>query len=126
MFTPNRKLQWAWIFSALLVGQGFSRAQAAEALDCVGEITRVCAGLEDNLESCLAQRSQQMSGNCSQFLGGMISLMQSPSGPTVCVADVQRLCPSIAADAISTCIASKRTQFSRACQEYLQSSGGQL
>ena len=102
---------------------GGHRALAAdqELSSCVGDIEHVCAGLEDHLETCLSQRGSTLTPTCREQLGNAMNLMQSPTGPGTCVADVQHLCPNLTASALGSCIVAKQSQFSDACQKYIQS-----
>ena len=96
-----------------------------ELAGCIGEIQRVCATMEDHLETCLAARGSSMTSACREQLTSTIEWMQSPSGPNVCVADIARVCPNATAGALTACIAAKRTELSSACQTYLQSAAQQ-
>jgi|GEM_PF-1737334 hypothetical protein len=87
---------------------------------CVEEIERVCVQLEDKLETCLAQRGDQLSAPCRDQLKKAMALMEDPSGPAACIPDVQRLCPDLSAKALTSCVTGQQANFSTACQRYLQ------
>jgi hypothetical protein len=96
------------------------RAAEADPAACLGEIERVCVHLEDKLETCLSERGNQLSVACHDQLKSAMSLVQDPSGPALCMPDVQRLCPGLKAEELSHCIADQQTHFSVACQNYLR------
>ena len=96
------------------------RAAEADPAACLGEIERVCVHLEDKLETCLSDRGRQLSAACRDQLKAAMSLVQDPSGPALCIPDVQRLCPDLKAEALSRCIADQQPHFSDACQNYLR------
>lgn len=100
-------------------------APGQELAGCISEIQRVCATLEDHLETGLASRGSSMTPACREQLSSTIEWMQSSSGPNVCLADISRACPNAAADALTACIAAKRGELSSACQTYLQSAAQQ-
>ena len=105
----------AWIPSA--------HAAESDPSACLSEIERVCVHLEDHLETCLAQRGNQLSASCQSVLKTAMSAMSDPSGPASCVNDIQRECPNIKTNALAPCVMEKQAQFSKACQTYLQSAG---
>jgi hypothetical protein len=114
-------------FLAILLVAGLAPAKAAEQdpVACLREIERVCVRLEEKLETCLAERGDQLSGPCRDELKMAMSFMEKQSGPAACVPDVQRLCPSLRSDALGQCIVDKQNQFSEACQKYLHSTDQQ-
>jgi exonuclease VII small subunit len=90
-----------------------------ELTSCVGEIRRVCVNLEDELETCLAQRGPRLSAHCREQLQAAMTLMKDPSGPGACVADVKHSCGGLQSDDLARCIVEKWNEFSPACQKYL-------
>lgn len=87
---------------------------------CLRDVQRVCVQMEDHLETCLDQRGDQLPAGCRDSLKAAMSLAQDPSGPGACIADVQRFCPSLPSDTLAQCMTDKMSQFSDACQKYLQ------
>src|SRR5579864_8823637 len=100
--------------SAWLLALGMPSASHAdqEPAACVQEIERVCKGLEDRLEGCLADRGDQMSAACRDELKTAMGAVQDPSGPGSCIPDVQRLCPNLKPRALAKCISEKQSSFS--------------
>ena len=96
------------------------RAGEADPSACVSEIQQVCVQLEDQLETCLAKRGDQLSAACRGQLKKAMAMMEDPSGPAACIPDVQRLCPDLSAKALTSCISAQQANFSAACQHYLQ------
>ncbi len=95
-------------------------AQADDLAACVSEITRVCAGMEDQLENCVVVRRDAMSANCRQQLSSMIDMAAEQRGPGACIDDVQRACPGALGQDLQACILAKRSSFSAACRQVLQ------
>jgi hypothetical protein len=111
-----------WFWLALLAALASASVCAAEEdpTACVGEIERVCLHQEDKLETCLAERGDQLSTPCRDQLQSAMELIKDPSGPAACIPDVQRLCPDLKAQALGPCISAQQANFSAACQRYLQ------
>jgi len=110
----------AWLLPALMLA--CPRLWAVEdPTACVGEIERVCTRLEDKLETCLAERGDQLSPTCRDQLKSAMTLVQDPTGPAACIPDVQRLCPDLTPRALASCITDQQPNFSAACKRYLQS-----
>jgi hypothetical protein len=105
-----------WVATAQLA------AALSDAAACLSEVKQVCVHLEDQLETCLATRGSQLSAACRDTLKSIMHMVSSASGPGVCVADVKRLCPSMESEAMESCILQKKSQFSEACQRYLNAS----
>jgi hypothetical protein len=99
----------------------FVQASTEDPSACLGEIERVCVNLEDKLETCLSNRGDQLTPGCRDQLKKAMALMDDPTGPAACVPDVQRLCPDLKSQALISCIASQKANFSDACKRYLQS-----
>jgi hypothetical protein len=97
------------------------RAAEQDPSACVNEIERVCAQMEDHLETCLDKRGDKLSAPCRDQLQKAMDLMEDPSGPAACIPDVQRLCPDLKAKALASCMSDQQANFSAACQQYLQS-----
>lgn len=115
--------RWLRLSALAIFAAGTSAAAQVQDLgSCVGEIQRVCVGLEDHIENCVTTRGSSMTTACREQLTGAITMLEAPSGPGTCVADIKRLCPSLAADALASCMAEKTSEFSGACQEFLHKS----
>ena len=110
-----------WLAVPMILSSIPVRAAEEDPMACVGEIKRVCAQLEDHLETCLSERGSQLSAVCRDQLKTAMSLAQDPSGPAACIPDVQRLCPDMKPQALAQCIGAQQSNFSAACQHYLQS-----
>ena len=104
----------------VLLSPAAGLAADQDPMACVKEIERVCVRLEDNLESCLADRGAQLSPNCRDQLKDAMTLAQDPAGPAACIPDVQRLCPDLKPEAFARCMADQQPNFSEACRKYLQ------
>ena len=112
------------LLAVLMTGPAAALRAEEDPLACVKEIERVCATLEDHLETCLAERGARLSESCRGVLKmAMAYNVQENSGPAACVPDVQRLCPDLRSTALGDCITDKQKQFSEACQKYLQAAG---
>jgi hypothetical protein len=110
-----------WLATLVILTSIPVRAAEEDPMACVGEIERVCVQLEDHLETCLSDRGSQLSAACRDQLKTAMSLAQDPSGPAACIPDVQRLCPDMKPQALAKCIGAQQSNFSAACQQYLQS-----
>ena len=115
MMTKTRFILWLTLLSPAV---GLAADQ--DPMACVSEIERVCAHLEDQLETCLADRGPQLSPDCRDQLKAAMALAQDPSGPAACIPDVQRLCPDLKPEAFARCMAEQQSHLSEACQKYLQ------
>lgn len=110
-----------WLSLLIPVLSVSARAAGQDPSACVSEIERVCAQMEDHLETCLEKRGDKLSSTCRNQLQKAMDLMADPSGPAACIPDVQRLCPDMKAKALASCLANQQANFSAACQQYLQS-----
>jgi len=109
--------------NAILLGSLVMPAAGAAATDptaCVGEIERVCAGMEAKLETCLAERGDQLSAGCRDALNAAMEMAQDPTGPAACIPDIQRYCPELSPTALAKCIAEQKANFGETCQKYLR------
>ena len=104
----------------LLVAPVAAFAAGTDPAACLQEIEKVCTGLESSLETCLAERGNQLTADCRDEFKAAMALAQDPSGPAACIPDVERLCPDRTPQAIAACISGQQSHFSQACQKYLQ------
>jgi hypothetical protein len=95
-------------------------AEAPSMADCAPTIRRVCAGYENQLETCLAQRADQLPASCRDQLKEALSLIQSDAGLNACIQDVKQLCAGLSIDAMASCVKQKKDSLSPACQKRLE------
>jgi uncharacterized protein YoxC len=117
--------RWTLLLALLAVAGRWVRAEEVPTLSdlssCLDEIKKVCAGLEDQLEKCLAERAKELTVKCHDLLKSAISVAQSNTGAGACVADVKQSCGGLAGEALSDCILKNKSGFSKACREVLES-----
>jgi len=114
----KKRILWTVVVVAL-GGVSSPGADLSASLGCVKTIEQVCTGLQDHLETCLAQRSNQLGPECKEFLQNAMSQAQDSSGAGICVEDMKRFCSGLDTNGSLQCITEKRAQFSAACQHYL-------
>ena len=95
-------------------------ADDSSVASCAVEVQQACSGLEDHLELCLSQRSDQLSAACRDQLKQAMALIQDDEGLGACVRDIQTLCADLSPDALASCILQKKGDFSPACQKRLK------
>jgi hypothetical protein len=118
-----RKFAYAGLILLTLSAPGQVRADNPTTLaDCVNEIKVVCTDFEDNLEGCLAERSDQMSDDCRAQLKTSIALVHHASGPGACVNDIRNACPTLQGDLLLHCVMDHKATFSQSCRDYLDQS----
>jgi hypothetical protein len=113
------KMKTGLILLLVLLSPAAALAADQDPTACIKEIEQVCFHLEDKLESCLADRGDQLSPDCRDQLKAAMALAQDPTGPAACIPDVQRLCPDLKPDVFARCMADQQSHFSDACQKYL-------
>jgi len=87
---------------------------------CAAEVKQACSGMEDHLETCLSQRSDQLSAACRDQLKQAMALINDDEGLGACVRDIQTLCAGLSPDALASCILQNKGNFSPACQTRLK------
>jgi hypothetical protein len=121
LIMKSRRLTVTAVLLGILVFRSTSASAEVDPMACLREIQGVCAHLEDQLETCLTDRGDQLSTPCRDQLKTAMSVMKDPTGPASCVPDVQRLCPNLESKALGQCITDQQGNFSESCRAYLQS-----
>ena len=115
----NRLLAF-WVAGLFLMAAARASAAESDPVACLQEISKVCVGQENSLETCLSDRGSRISADCRDQLKQAMAMMQDPTGPAGCVPDIERYCKDRNPQAIAACIGSQQSHFSAACQKYLQ------
>jgi hypothetical protein len=106
------------ISGLILFVSGPAFAGPASLTHCIENIKQVCAGLEERLETCMSERSQQLSEECRDLLQNAYSFSKTQQ-TNACIEDIKRSCPGLEAQALSECIAQNKARFAESCRASL-------
>lgn len=108
------------ILSLGLTVCGLAFAAEDSPMACLQNIQQVCAGQDDHLETCLAERGDRLRPTCHDLLSNAVHQSQSDTGVGACVGDVKRFCENLSPTELALCLTENLKHFSSACQKQLE------
>src|SRR5579872_6771133 len=118
MPNPPKQLRLAMITFVMWTVSSV-RAEESGSIACIDSIKSVCAGLDNAMEKCLAERASQLSEKCRDLLKTAMSYVENNSGPATCINDVKQYCSGLTGDALAQCMVEKKSNFSQPCRDFL-------